>query len=358
MEIPTSTLFSAKDVKYENLNKVTPLSRYLALTLFVALPFLGAWIGYSYVPAKIIEIDRNVVEENQVVSTSTESMYEKELTINSIDDLQLVLTFEERKQVYDLARKSVMNYSSPGMEFSLVFNWKKGDWIKFSVIPENIETDNAQLFLYKENDQWILKGFGTAFPELYEKYPELFEKSSSSVKLSLDQGVIDGEQGNLSEGNSKSNTLTNVYLGISLQVPVGWSVSNNADTAIILLTPEEKTLYIGSRLAHSDYVPNTENVIINSDSTGHIDVLDAIEINTSDFTSHLLHEMRSGRGDPSYALEGEIVKKNQIPVPYPPGYYEGGHIDVLTVVTHNSGSDSKWLIDDVKKLIESISFID
>jgi hypothetical protein len=45
------------------LKKVTPLSRYLALALFVILPFLGGWIGYTYAPEKVMEVERVVVEE-------------------------------------------------------------------------------------------------------------------------------------------------------------------------------------------------------------------------------------------------------------------------------------------------------
>lgn len=45
------------------LKKVTPLSKYLALALFVILPFLGGWIGYSYAPEKVVEVERVVVKE-------------------------------------------------------------------------------------------------------------------------------------------------------------------------------------------------------------------------------------------------------------------------------------------------------
>jgi hypothetical protein len=41
------------------LKKVTPLSRYLALALFVALPFVGAWVGYSFVPKDVEVLDTN-----------------------------------------------------------------------------------------------------------------------------------------------------------------------------------------------------------------------------------------------------------------------------------------------------------
>jgi hypothetical protein len=45
------------------LHKVTPLSKYLALGLFVALPFIGGWIGYQYAPEKVVEVDRIVIRE-------------------------------------------------------------------------------------------------------------------------------------------------------------------------------------------------------------------------------------------------------------------------------------------------------
>ena len=43
------------------LKKVTPLSKYLAMALFIILPFLGGWIGYMYAPEKVVEA---ILEEN------------------------------------------------------------------------------------------------------------------------------------------------------------------------------------------------------------------------------------------------------------------------------------------------------
>ena len=36
-------------------NTVTPLSKYLAMVLFIAMPFIGGWIGYMYAPEKPTE---------------------------------------------------------------------------------------------------------------------------------------------------------------------------------------------------------------------------------------------------------------------------------------------------------------
>lgn len=47
------------------LKKVTPVSKYLAMALFIILPFVGGWIGYSYAPEKVIEVERIVVKETQ-----------------------------------------------------------------------------------------------------------------------------------------------------------------------------------------------------------------------------------------------------------------------------------------------------
>jgi len=40
----------------KQLTTVTPFSKYLALALVIALPFIGGWIGYTYAPEKMIEM--------------------------------------------------------------------------------------------------------------------------------------------------------------------------------------------------------------------------------------------------------------------------------------------------------------
>ncbi len=45
------------------LHIVTPLSKYLAMVLFIILPFVGGWIGYHYAPEKVVEVEKVVVKE-------------------------------------------------------------------------------------------------------------------------------------------------------------------------------------------------------------------------------------------------------------------------------------------------------
>ncbi len=58
----------------ESLNTVTPLSRYLAMSLFVALPFIGGFVGYTLAPQDTHEINENVVSRiTDSVSTTSDS---------------------------------------------------------------------------------------------------------------------------------------------------------------------------------------------------------------------------------------------------------------------------------------------
>jgi hypothetical protein len=44
-------------------NQITPLSKYLAMALFVAMPFIGGWVGYMYAPEKVVEVEKVITKE-------------------------------------------------------------------------------------------------------------------------------------------------------------------------------------------------------------------------------------------------------------------------------------------------------
>ena len=48
------------------LKKITPLSKYLAMAIFIVMPFVGGWIGYNYMPEKIVETEKLVEVEKSV----------------------------------------------------------------------------------------------------------------------------------------------------------------------------------------------------------------------------------------------------------------------------------------------------
>lgn len=68
------------------LHTVTPLSKYLALGLFIILPFLGGWIGYMYALEKIIEVE-TVVEVEKKTTTVPFSSIDKKFYTDDISYL-------------------------------------------------------------------------------------------------------------------------------------------------------------------------------------------------------------------------------------------------------------------------------
>ena len=42
---------------------VTPFSKTLALALFILLPFIGFWLGYTNAPVDVVEVERAVAHK-------------------------------------------------------------------------------------------------------------------------------------------------------------------------------------------------------------------------------------------------------------------------------------------------------
>lgn len=79
MEIENNTQIE-QPKRFDQLYKVTPLSKYLAMVLFIIMPFIGGWIGYRYMPEKVVEIEKLIVEPapvNLTAEVSTDAKYKK-----------------------------------------------------------------------------------------------------------------------------------------------------------------------------------------------------------------------------------------------------------------------------------------
>lgn len=76
MEPENSSEQIDSDDRITSLNQVTPPSKYLAMVLFILLPFVGAWIGYKYAPEKIVEVEKKVVK-NAFIEGSNSASREK-----------------------------------------------------------------------------------------------------------------------------------------------------------------------------------------------------------------------------------------------------------------------------------------
>ena len=51
---------------------VTPLSKYLAMIIFISMPFIGIWIGLKLAPVEVVEIEKIIIREEKVVESQNE----------------------------------------------------------------------------------------------------------------------------------------------------------------------------------------------------------------------------------------------------------------------------------------------
>ena len=70
--------------------QVTTVSKYLALLLFILLPFIGGYIGYVYAPVKLVEVERVIVAP---VAPTASSSTEVEVAETEIIDGDALVTF-------------------------------------------------------------------------------------------------------------------------------------------------------------------------------------------------------------------------------------------------------------------------
>ena len=89
-------------------------------------------------------------------------------------------TFDTREKtegsVEEIAEKYVKENSVEEIEFILKKDFDDGTFVKFYVIPTGKSaetTDEARIFLKKNDTGFKVIGFGTAFPGLEEEFPEL-----------------------------------------------------------------------------------------------------------------------------------------------------------------------------------------
>lgn len=58
---------NVNDANTHSVNQVTPVSKYLAMALFIILPFLGGLVGYSLAPEKVVEVENIVTTKSDTV---------------------------------------------------------------------------------------------------------------------------------------------------------------------------------------------------------------------------------------------------------------------------------------------------
>lgn len=66
-------------------NTVTPHSKYLAMGLFVLLPFVGGYVGYTFAPEKVVEVEKVVIQKVQSEIEDSEQVISESTVIQEIN---------------------------------------------------------------------------------------------------------------------------------------------------------------------------------------------------------------------------------------------------------------------------------
>jgi hypothetical protein len=144
------------------LNQVTPVSKVLAAIIFIMMPFLGAYVGYVYAPEKVVEVEKVVMVQPEVISEdATADTVVQEIADASTTTLE---TFSHPSDGYSLnydpAVYEIKTISSS--EFIPSFGFipsaeviSDGGYVQSAVIHtykgNSIAAQNAYIEMYEEN---------------------------------------------------------------------------------------------------------------------------------------------------------------------------------------------------------------
>ena len=130
--------YNQEEVQVEqksSLHQVTPLSKYLAMALFIILPFLGGWIGYTYAPEKVVEVERVVEKRITVPMQSQNAIYSSDYVSKPSTSTERMLFSRQ-----DLFDKEDELYKEFGLN-----KWRDSD-------PEGLTGATGDLYLLGNED--------------------------------------------------------------------------------------------------------------------------------------------------------------------------------------------------------------
>ncbi len=131
-----------------HLNKTTATAKYLAMVLFVVLPFVGGWIGYHYVPQNVIEIEKVVYKEIDPAINEEQKGNLDERVMTDVVNNALLDTFdtslwqEYRSETLALSFKYPLTIDSEGdyprtFYMDVVFDkppiWEVREWSQYDI---------------------------------------------------------------------------------------------------------------------------------------------------------------------------------------------------------------------------------
>ncbi len=191
------------------LHTITPLSKYLAMVLFVALPFLGGWIGYTYAPEKIVEVEKVVLveqgRETTVVNEEVDTPVNGNSSTYTDQDYGFSFSFPTNWNAQAIGEDYGLYLPQNGLKHILVTRGKREQGLIISFIEANNLSSFFGCYDYKYNSslkKWMRQD-ETKTDRCIDE-----ENVKSSENLTLDANYIVGKTPSLkSSGSNPTDVL-------------------------------------------------------------------------------------------------------------------------------------------------------
>jgi hypothetical protein len=151
------------------LHQVTPLSKYLAMVLFIILPFVGGWIGYMYAPEKAAEVQNS----NDIISDSAVSLekVDEPSVSDTKDDFEFsLLTYTIERKTLEDEIEWINVYDNANLSYSFIIGEVvNGEWCYLGLCdtPSEEELVTNNNVVWKKIDTKDCVGGCNAVSSLY-----------------------------------------------------------------------------------------------------------------------------------------------------------------------------------------------
>jgi hypothetical protein len=157
--------------------QITPYSKYLALFLFVILPFVGAWIGYQYALNTNVQNNHTPLEnivmgtQSELITESTDQVYESEVSNSfaTYTNNQYGIEFTYPKAKIDVLTTSQTNEGSLVEIFKVVNGITQYNQVTtLSTPPEEISVTRSYIFKIFPLNEYIVKNVPAGYEYRYD----------------------------------------------------------------------------------------------------------------------------------------------------------------------------------------------
>jgi hypothetical protein len=176
MEPQTQNMVETKPIN--PLFQVTRYSKYLALLLFIILPFIGAWVGYQYaLSTNVLDVmviqpeSTKLVSQPELISDTPTQVSESEIS----DSLEKYSDSESSVEfTYPKAKIDILSLNQPGVG-SLVEILKDDNGVTYynhvttlSTPPEEISVIRSYVFKIYPLNEYIVKNTPAGYEYRYD----------------------------------------------------------------------------------------------------------------------------------------------------------------------------------------------